>query len=183
VTYQVTDGGEDGDSSSGSASSAALQHHQSVSSTPTLGLDARTFRLEKLEPSTEYQVCVHGLAKSLTSHSHTLSEDHVDNAPKQHNEALRCSRGRTLTYPPAASTGAATSNVGIILGVVLAVVLVAGIVGALLWYRLCRAKNNDHENNKQSNGCPPDFYTSTQYSHSSSSYSTRNYRDKEEFAC
>ncbi|CAL4075549.1 unnamed protein product, partial [Meganyctiphanes norvegica] len=180
VTYQVADNGEDVESSSGGVSTAALHHQTSVSATPTLGLAARTFRLEELEPSTEYQVCVHGLAKSLTSHALTLSDDHVGEAPKQ-NEALRCSHGRTLSTPAAASTGVATSNMGIILGVVLAVALVGGIIGALLWYSLCRAKSD--KPTKQPNGCPPDYYTSTQYTHSSKSYQKRQYREDEEFAC
>lgn len=39
-------------------------------SSPTLGLTSRTFQLKDLQPSTEYQVCVHGLTRSLAQPLH-----------------------------------------------------------------------------------------------------------------
>lgn len=46
---------------------------QDVITSPTLGLGSREYLLEDLEPSTEYQVCVHGMAKSLgLVHPHTV---------------------------------------------------------------------------------------------------------------
>ncbi|KAG7154102.1 artichoke-like 4 [Homarus americanus] len=117
VTYQTPDGEAAG---------------AEVTSSPTLGLASRTFLLEELQPSTEYQ-----------------------------EEGARCSRGQTLPLPASPATGTSGGRVGLILGATVAAALLLGVFVALIWYRKCRSGDNqyDHEPTKRPNGVPPDYYS------------------------
>ncbi|XP_045107837.1 LOW QUALITY PROTEIN: protein artichoke-like [Portunus trituberculatus] len=151
-------------------------------SSPSLSLGSRTFLLESLQPATEYEVCVHGLTRSLaTPHAptrpharaHTIAAAY-DKADHQDN-GVRCGRGQTLPPPAAPATGPAGISLGLILGATLTAALLLGLVVALIWYRKCGPGNQARD---KRNGAPPDYYTQYQARHPH----PPPYRD-DEFAC
>ncbi|XP_063844773.1 protein artichoke-like [Scylla paramamosain] len=144
-------------------------------SSPSLSLASRTFLLEALQPATEYEVCVHGLTRSLaTPHAparpharaHTVAAayDKGDQHDHHHQEdnGVRCARGQTLPPPAAPATGTAGISLGLILGATLAAALLLGLVVALIWYRKC---GPGHRPRDKRNGAPPDYYTQYQARH------------------
>ncbi|XP_071549839.1 uncharacterized protein [Panulirus ornatus] len=152
----------------------SAEEEAELSSSPTLGLTSRTYLLEDLLPSTQYQVCVHGLTKSLSrrARAHTRTAAHQDHQEK----GALCSEGQTLPLPASSATSTAGGRLWLILGATLAVALLLGVIVALVWYRRCRA-GVDHEPTKRPNGVPPDYYS---HYHGRPSHP---HHDEEEFAC
>ncbi|XP_068228417.1 protein artichoke-like [Palaemon carinicauda] len=151
-----------------------IENRLTVQSSPTIGLSSRSYLLEDLQPSTEYQICVHGLMKSIgLARSHTVAPA----SEEQKEEGARCTRGHTLSIPPAPATGTSGGRVGIILGIILAVALLLGIVIAVVWYRVCRTQSGRGQGSvKRANGAPPDYYSHYQGHHP-------HQQDDDEFAC
>ncbi|KAK8736052.1 hypothetical protein OTU49_005205 [Cherax quadricarinatus] len=174
VTYQAIDIGEGGLVGDETAAGETGTPTGPVISSPTLGLASRTFLLQELQPSTEYQVCVHGLTKSLgPARAHTVDAYYN----REQEEGARCSRSQTLPLPASPATGTSGGRVGLILGATVAATLLLGVLVALIWYRRCRSGDDrdDQEPTKRPNGVPPDYY---------SHYKARpRLHEEEEFAC
>ncbi|KAK3849967.1 hypothetical protein Pcinc_043303 [Petrolisthes cinctipes] len=152
-------------------------------SSPTLGLTSRTFQLKDLHSSTEYQVCVHGLTRSLAqplhqppphARAHTVAA--VYDREQEEEDGVRCGRGYTLRPPAAPATGTAGGKLGLILGATLAAALLLGFLVALIWYLRCRSRRRGGE--KRANGVPPDYY-----SHYKVRPSNHHHQEDDDFAC
>ncbi|XP_066967259.1 chaoptin-like [Macrobrachium rosenbergii] len=167
VTYQAMNQEDESDED-------LVGNRLTVHSSPTIGLSSRSYLLEELQPSTEYQICVHGLTKSIgLARSHTVASA----SDEQQGDGARCTRGHTLSIPPAPATGTSGGRVGIILGIILAVALLLGIVVAVVWYRVCRSQGGRGQGStKRANGAPPDYYSHFQGRHP-------HHQDDDEFAC
>ncbi|XP_037785286.1 protein artichoke-like [Penaeus monodon] len=130
---------------------------QDVITSPTLGLGSREYLLEDLEPSTEYQVCVHGMAKSLgLVHPHTVGP--TAESLRDNDEGSRCIRGRTM-WP--ASAIVAVERVGTVLGALIATAVLVGIFVMFVRYRVCRraGEKGTVGHGVKPNGAPPDYYS------------------------
>ncbi|KAK7085438.1 hypothetical protein SK128_027135 [Halocaridina rubra] len=171
VTYQALDEEEN-------SGIKEERHLESIQTSPTLALSSRTYILEELRPSTEYQVCVHGLTKSIgLARAHTLAP--IYNI--QQAEGARCTRGQTLAVPPSPATGTFGGRVGLILGITLAVALLLGVIITIVWYRVCRGQTlRGQEQMKRPNGAPPDYYSHFQGRRSNVDDDDD---DDDEFAC